>query len=728
MSATRPLNSFYDHGSRISEAVDSLRYKPIKSTTLERLRLCVEAEATCRDLCQPMQLGTTMLYVLEHISVPVEPDDLILGRITEAVPNEEEEVFFQDTLKKMGCRPPYMIDGGHESFAWERLIKHGLVGLEAMVLCEYQKRVSEGATKDTLDFLEGMILVYRSFQVLAKRYAEAAHSVGLIDASESSFALSERAPRTFREALQLVWLVGYVYCTICALNPTLTFGRMDEYLYPFYKRDIKTGILTEEMAGDLIEDFYCKNNLILGRGEHQMSAGSESETTWERNLTYDAPQYVMLAGTKTDNSSCTNELTRLFLEKVVPRFENPVIVIRYTDDFPADVWQLACRKMCANSSMMVYNDGVVIPSLIASGIDKDDAITYEMYGCNWPHIPGRQRPEGASISTIGCLLDVLKLAHERTDCNSITMDELYQQFALQCCLEGKKLFGKYKTVRDENMKIRPGRLRVDDCFLIGSIENSCSWETGSLKYDGIVCTFGYIASLIDSMAALDEIVFRSQRINLHDFISALQNDFINLEVLRQHCMNVPKFGQDDDTVNTHATRIMHILYQAVEEVSEKVDDDHMIVMCSLETDTSNIKVGAVTGATPDGRHAGMPLSQNAGPAWGSSTKGLTAMFQSLSKLPLNRICSGAVNIKINPGMVRGEKNLLVFSQLLRAYFSLGGLQAQLSVTDIQELRNAQSDPEKYRDLMVRITGYSAAFVDMSKSAQETIIQRDEMAD
>jgi pyruvate-formate lyase len=725
MFATRPFDSFHDRGGRISEAVDSLRYKPIKSTTLERLRLCVEAEATCRDMSQPMQLGTTMIYILEHISVPVESDDLILGRIAEAVPNEEEEIFFQDTLKKMGCRPPYMIDGGHESFAWARLINHGLVGLEAMVLREYQKRVDEGATKETLDFLQGMILVYRSFQVLAKRYAEAARSVGLTDASESCFALSERAPRTFREALQLVWLVGYVYCTVCAMNATLTFGRMDEYLYPFYKRDIKTGILTEEMAGDLIEDFYCKNNLILGRGEHQMSAGSETETTWERNLSYDSPQYVILAGTKADDSSCTNELTRLFLEKVVPRFENPVVVIRYTDDFPADLWQLACRKMCANSSMMVYNDGVVIPSLIASGIDKDDAITYEMYGCNWPIIPGQMKSGGSISSTIGCLLAVLKQLHERTDCNSITMDEIYRQFALQYCLEWSEFF--LKRYRN-NMKVRPGRLRIDDCFLIGPIEKACSWETGSLKYDGIIWAFGYIANLIDSMTALDEIVFRSGRMNLHDFISALLNDFINLEAVRQQCMNVPKFGQDDDTANAHAARIMHMLYQVVKEVSKKVDDERIIVMCSLESDTMNIQVGAATGATPDGRRAGMPLSQNAGPAWGASTKGLTAMLQSLSKLPLNRICSGAVNIKINPGMVRGENHLLVFSQLLRAYFSLGGLQAQLSVTDIQELRNAQSDPEKYRDLMVRITGYSAAFVDMLKSAQDTIIQRDEMAD
>jgi formate C-acetyltransferase len=152
-----------------------------------------------------------------------------------------------------------------------------------------------------------------------------------------------------------------------------------------------------------------------------------------------------------------------------------------------------------------------------------------------------------------------------------------------------------------------------------------------------------------------------------------------------------------------------------------------MVFCCLETDMRHIRFGREIGATPDGRHAGEPISENASPSPGACINGLTAMFRSVAKLPLDRIHSGALNVRMRPRWFAGPEGLVRLSDLLRTYLDLGGLQVQLSFADLETLRAAQERPEEHRDLMVRITGYSAAFVDMTREAQDEIIRREEMS-
>ena len=714
------------HRTGVQEAIESLRHKPVKSTTLERLRLCVEAHAQVAHLPQPLQLGQTLQILLARSQLPLQPHDLILGRMPEEVPDEAGEAFFQETLRTLGRLPKYMADRGHESFAWDRLVRLGLPGLEALAVQALAQRRQEGATQDTLDFLQGMILIYQAFRTYAQRYGEAARAAGMQVAADNCLPLADRAPQTFREALQLVWLVGMVYCTRCAANPTLTFGRMDEYLLPLFRKDHAAGTLSMELAGELIEDFYCKHSLIMGRGEHQMSGGSDNDTSWDRNLDYDAPQYLILGGTRRDGSASANELTRLFLERVVPRFKNPFIVLRYTEDFPADLWQTACAKMSANAAMMVYNDAVLIPSLLRSGVALEDAIAYEMFGCNHPDIPGIRRRWGCAENLPACLLETLRRMVAEETGAPLTLDALCHRFI---AVFREHLTPMWKGEQEARASVaagRPGWLRVDDCFLAGPVEHACSADLGSMTYFGTLLFVRFVATLIDSFAAIDEVVFRSQRTTLAGLVQALENDFADNEPLRQYCLNAPKFGQDAEAADAVASRVLNLLYACIDEVVGQNGKHGAIALCSFETDTTNISEGSKIGATPDGRHAGQPLSMNAGPTWGAATRGLTAMLHSLARLPKGRICAGAVNIRISPALVRGDANLQRFAAVLRTYFSLGGLQAQLTIADAEELHRAQANPEQYRDLMIRITGYSATFVDMSKAGQDSIIQRTEM--
>jgi formate C-acetyltransferase len=708
---------------RIAEALYSIQEKEIRSATLERLRISWDADEFVRGLPQQLQLGEGLYYLLDNISVPVSDDDLILGRVTEEVPDADGESLLEKTAKEWGRGiPRWMPDGGHECFDWERLLRLGLPGLESFAQQELSRRINAGETGAHPDFLRGAVRIYQAFRNYARRYALSAREVELYAQAENCSAIAERAPETFAEALQLMWLVGIVYCAMGSVNPTLTFGRVDELLLDFYRTDLNAGRLTYEEAGALIEDFYAKNNVILGRGEHQMSGGTERDTGWLRNLTYDAPQYIILGGRRCDGAPVTNELTRLFLERIVPNFENPVVVFRYTPDVSDDIWRLICDKLRDNSSLLVYNDEDVIPAMIQCGIDEQDALTYTMHGCNWPDIPGQERAVG------GCSISlphhVLRAIMEGEEPKSI--DEVYERFVTSIRSEVEPSFEGLRKRRKDWDTIAPGHLRIDDCFLDGPVARARSWTIGGTKYSTLLGSIRFTATAADCFAAVDEMVFSSKKVSMSELRKALKDDFAGHEALRQLCLNAPKFGQDDDRADKHAICLLNTVTAEFDRASRLGSQDEVIAFRCLTTDMGHIGAGAQLGATPDGRHAGKPVSDNMSPYPGSCTRGITAMLRSAAKLPLNRINSGPLNVRIQRNLVTCEQGLSRLSALLRTYFDMGGLQVQLSVADTAELRDAQVNPEAHRDLMVRITGYSAVFIDMCRRAQDEIIRRQEL--
>ena len=711
--------------ARVEEAISSLCDKEVRSTTLERLRLTREADALVDGLPQPRQLGDGVYHLLDRTSVPVAAHDLILGRTPEEVPDREEEAFFQETLAGWNGspRPSWMKGGGHECFAWPRLLRLGLPGLEDFATRELERRTSNGADEATLDFLRGSVRIYQAFRNYACRYAAAAREAGLIEPAARCGTLSLRPPQTFAEALQLIWLVGHPYCTMLTSNPTLTFGRLDEMLLPFYEGDLAAGRLCREEAGDLIEDFYCKNNLVLGRGEHQMGGSSDKDTGWARNLTYDAPQYIVLAGRGADGTTVAGDLTELFLERIVPRFENPVVVVRYTTDMPEPIWRLACDKMRANASAMVYNDEDIVPAMVGSGIADADAVTYTMHGCNWPDIPGIQMNTFTHFLVLPKILREALLATEDTPGG---IDGLYTAMTRLLRAEIDEGFERARADRATWDERVPGILRVDDCFLDGPIARARSWQLGGVRYNTIVCSICGIATTADGLAAIQEGISAPGAPLMDDFGSAAREDFADSEALRQRCLNAPKFGQDDDRADRHAVRVLDLVLKEIDRASRLGTPDEVIAFRCMETDMRHLRIGTELGATPDGRRAGDPISENTSPVPGSCRRGPTAMFKSLAKLPFNRINSGALNLRLQPKLFAGEAGLTRLATLLRTYFDLGGLQVQLSLASVEQLRDAQIHPERHRDLMVRITGYSAAFVDMTRTAQDEIIRREEL--
>ena len=231
------------------------------------------------------------------------------------------------------------------------------------------------------------------------------------------------------------------------------------------------------------------------------------------------------------------------------------------------------------------------------------------------------------------------------------------------------------------------------------------------------------------MIAVDKLVFQDHKLTLAELQQALDDNFEHYPEIRAMCKGVPKLGSDDPHANAVAARLLTLLTDESTALQAHIEYDQwprILLRQSIETDTGHIYMGNVFGATPDGRKQGEPVSQNSQPSVGASINGLTARMMSMASLPFDRIMSGAQNISIQPKSFAGEDGLDTLAGIVGAYFELGGLQTQISAVDVSDLLDAQVNPDAHRDLMVRITGYSAVFVDMTKAAQDDIIHREQM--
>ena len=733
----------------VYEAEQALKTKPIYSTAYERVKLLNDVMHAYDDLPQPLKFSRTLAYLLENVSVPVKEYDLIVGRAVDKELNAEEEKLFQAFIADNGnaYRSGAFFGSGHSSYDWEYIVELGVGGMKSRAI----SRLSTENDDAKRAFLQGAVEVYDAISSYILRFANSAKQAGLAAQAARLEKVAFSAPETFAEALQLVWIIALIDCAYVTLNPTLTLGRPDVFLYPFYSRDIASGSLTREEAKELITDYYCKHNLIMGRGEHQLGDDKNS-TTFDRITNFDAPQYLLLAGTDEKGESAVNELTELFAECIVPSFKNPVVVVRYfigMDKRHERLWNILTSKALQSSSMMFYNDNDVIAVLKRMGV-TEGVHDYIHFGCNWASTGNNGAWMWGGPSSFAFTPEMseedkkyLRRAYMRypvdmgwegifnaalyqladENLQSGVMDRLFELF-----MAGVKDFISQKisylsrelTVRQKN----PSRLLVlTDCFLRESID-SAECYAASAKYHFEASSFQMFANVVDSFVAVDELVIRKKSVTLKELAKAVKNDFKDNERLRLACKNAEKFGSDGEVSNAYAKKLITAFTDYVFEVSKPYfEKQGLFLMPSLEGDTWHIKCGRESGASVDGRRAGEPFAQNARPSNGSCKNGLTGMFNSLLSVPGGSVASGALNVDVDSRAFSGEEGLKNFSNLLATYFNAGGLHAQVSCVSRDDLLAAQSDPDSYRDLRVRVTGYSGVFVDLCRELQDDVIAR-----
>ena len=267
-------------------------------------------------------------------------------------------------------------------------------------------------------------------------------------------------------------------------------------------------------------------------------------------------------------------------------------------------------------------------------------------------------------------------------------------------------------------------MNYGDPFTRGATDKAESVFAGGSKYHMEIQAFTNFASFVNEFITVDELVFESKQYTLRELVVAMDANYEGYEEIRARMLAVEKFGSNSEHSNMHAGRLAKTLADiAVEPTREYLEKYGIFLGTSLQSDTWGIKWGSVFGASLDGRKKGEHFSQNVQPAPGSAKNGLTAVLSSVAKLPLDSYLTGALNLDISPKQFEGEKGIELFGKIMAAYFTSGGLQAQISAVSAEALEEAQRNPAEHMDLMVRVTGYSGIFVDMPEKLQNNIIER-----
>ena len=734
----------------IKEAIKALNEKPMFAVTIERFQILDEIKDKYNDYPQPIAFGKMLNEFLSRVSVPVEKYDLILGREIDRELTEDEEKEFQ-IFNRHPNNPVVrtMLGAGHCTYGWQYVVDNGLPGL----IEKAEESLKNHSDPEEQLFLNGAILIYKAIQTFLLRYEESARSIGLEDAAQACHDAACSKPYYFRQALQLVWTIGFVNNSYLNKNPTLDLGRMDQFLYKFYINDINSGRLTKEFAENLITDFYCKNNLNMGRGEHQLGNAANS-TTFDRIYNFDAPQYLPIAGSDENGNDATNELTKLFVDNIVPEFKNPVVILRYTKGFAKkypELWKSVIEKEYKSAAIIIYNDYDIISAITNNGVPIDDARKYSHFGCNWSNLGENSNwmqdwpssrlfyPEMTEeekkkhylpyngIKSKSALLPVRLMAiieELNNKKNDLTIDDIFDTFfiSLKEELDFKlENMSNELAFRDRHPSII---IKFSDPFQSNSIKRAKSNSASGSDYHFKPSSFTFMGTTVDSYLVLKELVFEKRILTIGRLLEAVKNNFEGYEYEYALCKSVDKYGSNSEESNNAVKLFTDKYAEILREVNLKyIKKCKCLLLPAIQTDTGNISLGRITEATLDGRKKGEALSQNSSPSVGARKNGLTEMLNAMLSIPFHKYASGALNLDINPKDFEGEKGINNLSGMIESYFEGGGLQVQISSVSVEDMKDAQIHPGNHKDLRVRVTGYSGIFVDLCKTLQDDIIRR-----
>ena len=604
----------------------------------------------------------------------------------------------------------------------------------------------EGIKKDS--FYTALAMGLKSFQTFIRRYRDLAIYLSkeskdpdrekeLQTIAGNCDVIAEQPPQDFYQALQLVYFVQLIL-QIESNGHSVSLGRLDQYLYPFYQRDLTSGKITREFASELLENTWVKLlsvNKIRPWSHTRFSAGGPLY------------QNVTIGGQTPDGKDAVNALSFLVLESVGNmKLTQPNLSVRFHRGI-SEEFMMACMNVVEKGFGMpsFNNDEVVIPELINLGVEPEDAYNYSAIGCIEIAVPGKWGYRCTGMSFLNLMRVFLAALHDGYDSESgrtflkgkgkfsdfSSYDELFEAWKHQIRYYTRKtveIDAAVDTALEEHVPDILCSAFVDSC-----ISRGLTIKEGGSKYDFVSGLQVGIANLGNSLAAIKKLVFEDQRMGKEELLEALEHNFEGPEgeKIRQLLLNfAPKYGNDDDYVDL-------LLHDAYMEFINELKNYHTTrfgrgpIGCRYYAGTSsisaNVPSGAVVPATPDGRKAYTPVAEGSSPSSGTDLLGPTAVFKSVSKLPTREIMGGVLlNQKLSPATMAKEGDKRKLISIIRTFFAeLKGWHVQYNIVSRETLLAAKKDPEKYRDLVVRIAGYSAFFTTLSPDTQDDIIARTE---
>ena len=587
-----------------------------------------------------------------------------------------------------------------------------------------------------IDQLRAMHICAGAITAFANRHAEKAFEMAEIEAStcrrielEEIARICSRVPlnppSTFREALQYYWFVHLGVTT--ELNPWDSFspGKLDQHLLPFYLRDIENGILSREQAEELLQCLWIKFN-------NQPAPPKVGITAMESSTYTDFAQ-INNGGLNLDGSDGVNPLSYLIMDVAEEmRLLQPSLSVQIGKvSDPGFLERALLMIKTGFGQPSVFNADLIVTELLRQGKSLEDARCGGSSGCVEIGAFGR---ENYNLSGYFNLVKILELtlnsgidpaSGKRLGPDTGNPLEFRSTEDLLSAFEKQvrhfadiKIRGNSIIERLYAEKIPAPflSLLIDDC-----ISRGMDYHEGGARYNTTYIQCVGLGSLLDSISAIDHHVFRESNFTMQVLLKNLAEDFRNNEMLRMTLRKLtPKYGNDDERVDSFVRRVEDVCLRAIDGRSNERGGKYHI---NFLPTTVHVYFGAVTGATPDGRRAGMPLSEGISPVQGMDRNGPTAVLKSTSVLDHSLTGGTLLNQKFLPSMLESRESRSKLAAMIRTYFSMGGHHIQLNVVDRDTLLAAQSDPDSYSSLIVRVAGYSDYFCDLSEKLQNEIIER-----
>jgi len=627
---------------------------------------------------------------------------------------------------------------GHVALDYRLVLERGLAGIMAEI--ENRLRKLDLWKRDHYEnklFYESCLSMGASAIAFANRYAEEAlarargerdskrkHELNVI--AETCKRVPEHPARTFREALQSFWfmqLLPQIYDNGVSISP----GRFDQYMYPYYVRDIEEGRLTRDQAQELLEAVWVKFTepiKIYRAADAAFHAG------------YPMGQNLCVGGIGPDGLDATTDLSYRCLEAHSHMLlMQPNFTARFHMGTPHTFLIKVCEAIRLGNGMpQITNDEVVVQALTGIGISLEEARDYVPVGCVEtapPHVWGRLNGGYLNLAKIVELAlnnGVCRMTGEQVGPrtgepgNFTDFDQIVEACRVQINYSMQQLVTWDNLIDRAHAEFMPTpftSIMVGDC-----IEKGRDVTCGGARYN-YTAPYGVgIANAGNSLCAVKRAVFDEKLVTMEGLVEALDADFDGYEELRQYLINkVPKYGNDNPEVDILA-KLMADLFMDSMKGYETFRGGPFVG--SFIPVASFVALGMTTGATPDGRRAGERLADGISPSNGTDLEGPTAVFKSVCTLDHRRIPNGVIfNQKLNPQVLATQEGMQKFAELIRTYITLGGCHVQFNVVSAETLRDAQRNPEKHRGLVVRVAGYSAFFHEIHRDVQDSIITRTE---
>jgi len=590
------------------------------------------------------------------------------------------------------------------------------------------------------DQLRAMNIAAEAIIAFAHRYAELARTMAnensaldpqrkreLLQIAEICDWVPAHTPRNFWEALQHYWFIHLGVITELNTWDSFNPGRLDQNLFPFYQKELAEGKWDEEFARELLQAFWIKFN--------NQPAPPKVGVTAEESNTYTDFCNINIGGLKADGSDGTNPLSYMILDTIQQmRILQPSSNVQISKKTPDRLLMRALDIIKTGFGQpSIFNCDAIIQELLRQGKDLVEARLSGASGCVEVGAFGK---EAYILTGYFNIVKVLEITlHNGFD--SRTQKQIGPRTGENDTFENYEAFFeafKKQLAYFIDIKIKGNQIIeqlwarelpavflsiiIEDCIKKGK-----DYNAGGARYNSNYIQMVGMGSISDSLAAIKKYVFDEKSLTLNELVNILDKNFEGYHDFRHKLINdTPKYGNDDDYADRFAQEVFDVLFDLVDGRPNSKGGHYRI---NLLPTTVHVYFGSVIGATPDGREAMMPLSEGISPVQGADIKGPTAVLKSAAKLDHLRTGGTLLNQKFNPSLLQEESGLIKVLHLIRSYFKMDGHHIQFNVVDAATLRAAQKNPEQYRNLIVRVAGYSDYFINLGQKLQEEIIRRTE---